>query len=151
MPPIYVAECTICMKLVDYYRTFDQSHDTPDCSVEGHGRMRKIITPPMVFVQPDYRYESPVDGHPITNYHEHLEELARTDTVVYEPGIKQDQERNERKREEALDRAIDETVECEIATMSGPKREKLAVELEGGSTAEAQRITPAQKSFRDAK
>jgi hypothetical protein len=111
---------------------------------------RVFLTPPMAFVRPDVNYESPVDGRPITNYQEHLEELARTDTVVYEPGIKQDQERNARLREEALDRAVDETVDREIAKMPAVKREKLVAELEGGLTAEPARVTPPQVSYRDA-
>lgn len=112
---------------------------------------RVFLRAPMAFVQPDIRYESPVDGRPITNYYEHLEELARTNTVVYEPGIKQDQERNERQRLEALERSVDETVEKEIATMPSVKLEKLAAELEGGLTAEPTRVTPPQVSYRDAK
>jgi len=113
--------------------------------------MQKVfLTPPMGFVQQDVNYKSPVDGRPITTWQAHQEELARTDTVVYEPGIKQDQERNARLREEALDRAVDETVDREIATMPAAKREKLAAELEGGLTAEPARVTPPQVSYRDA-
>ena len=104
---------------------------------------------PMGFVQMDYRYTSPVDGRQITNYHEHVEELARTDTVVYEPGIKQDQERNQRRSQEALERSIEQTVEREVAVMPTRKLEKLAAELQGGLTAEPARITPPQTSFRE--
>jgi hypothetical protein len=113
--------------------------------------MERVYTKfPMAFIRPDVNYTSPVDGRPITNYQEHLEELARNDSVVYEPGIKQDQERNARLREEALDRAVDETVDREIATMPAAKREKLVAELEGGLTAEPARVTPPQVSYRDA-
>ena len=111
--------------------------------------MEKVfLRAPRGFVQQDVHYQSPVDGRPITNYHEHIEELARTDSVVYEPGIRQDQERNERNRDAQMDRSIDETVEREIETMPARKREKLAAELEGGLSAEVARITPPQKSNR---
>jgi hypothetical protein len=127
---------------LDYLREFAQC---PHCDLDA----RKVfLSPPGSFVRMDYRYESPVSGRPITSYREHMEELARNDSVVYEPGIKQDQERNERMREQALDRAIDETVEREIATMPAVKRERLTAELEGGMSAEAVRITPPQQSFR---
>lgn len=111
---------------------------------------RVFLRAPMGFVQPDVCYASPVDGRPITNKHEHLEELARTDTVVYEPGIKQDQDRNERRRAMALERSIDETVEREVALMPAAKREKLAAELQGGLTAVPERVTPAQISYKEA-
>lgn len=106
---------------------------------------------PMGFVQKDICYDSPVDGRPITSLQAHREELARTDTVVYEPGIKQDQERNARMREESLERSIEQTVEREVALMPVRKKEKLVAELEGGLTAEPARITPPQVSYRDAK
>lgn len=118
-----------------------------DCGAEAE---RVFLRAPMGFVQPDVCYASPVDGRPITNKHEHLEELARTDTVVYEPGIKQDQDRNERRRSMALERSIDETVEREIALMPAAKREKLAAELQGGLTAVPERVTPAQISYKEA-
>lgn len=96
---------------------------------------------PMAWVAGDVHYTSPVDGRPITNRQQHLEELARTDCVVYESGIKQDQERNERRRDEALERSVDETVDREIALMPAMKREKLVAELEGGMTATPERRT----------
>lgn len=119
----------------------------PHCPADGK---KVFLRAPMGFVRADVRYESPVDGRPITNYQEHLEELARTDTVVYEHGIKQDQERNARQRMEKLERAVDQTVEKEIALMPAQKKEKLAAELEGGLAAEPGRITPPQVSYRDA-
>lgn len=118
----------------------------PQCHAEAS---KVFLRAPLAFVQPDYRYTSPVDGRPITNFHEHIEELARTDTIVYEEGIKQDQERNVKVRDEALERAMDETVEKEIATMPAAKRERLAAELEGGIAADVTRITPPQRSFRE--
>ena len=102
----------------------------------------------MIHVRPSVAYTSPVDGRPITSWQAHKEDLARHDSVLYEPGIKQDQERNERERIAKLESAVDETVEREIAAMPGHKREKLGAELEGGATAEPVKITPQQKSFR---
>lgn len=141
--------CQNCLEVTERYVPSDDLDNPQRCHC-GLLMQKVFLKAPAGFVQPDYRYTSPVDGRPITNYHEHLEELARTDTVVYEPGIKQDQERNQRVREEALDRAVDETVEREIALMPAVKREKLAAELDGGLTAEPARVTPPQRSFRDA-
>lgn len=120
----------------------------PECGLDAEMVWLKA---PLGFVQPDYSYTSPVDGRPITNKQEHLEELARNNTIVYEPGIKQDQDRNERRRMEELERSIEQTVEREVALMPAVKREKLAAELEGGLTATPERVTPPQVSYRDAK
>lgn len=122
---------------------------SPCCGQEAE-HFKVFLRAPVGFVRQDVHYTSPVDGRPITNHQQHLEELARTDTVVYEPGIKQDQERNQRKREEGLERSMDETVEREIETMPVRNRERLAAELEGGITAEPVRVTPPQVSYRDA-
>lgn len=96
---------------------------------------------PMSFVREDVRYESPVDGRQITSYQQHLEDLARSDCVLYESGIKQDQERNAKLLDAALERSVDETVDREIALMPAVKREKLVAELENGLTATPQRGT----------
>jgi len=103
---------------------------------------------PMTSVAKEVFYTSPVDGRPITSRQEHLEDLARSDCVVYESGIKQDQDRNARVRDEQLERSVDETVDREIALMPAVKREKLVSELEGGLTATPERITPQQQSFK---
>jgi hypothetical protein len=105
-----------------------------------------FLRAPMSFVREDVCYESPIDGRLVTSYQQHLEDLARNDCVLYESGIKQDQERNERMREEALERSVEETVDREIALMPAAKKEKLAAELEGGLTATPERITPPQSS-----
>lgn len=101
---------------------------------------------PMAWVAQDVFYTSPIDGRPITNRQEHLEDLASSDCVVYEAGIKQDQDRNVRLRDEALERSVDETVDREIALMPAVKREKLVVELERGLTATPERMTLPQSS-----
>jgi len=134
----------------DAYQPVDKLDSTMVCAQCKAMAEKVFLKFPMAFVQQDYRYESPVDGRPITNYHEHLEELARTDTVVYEPGIKQDQDRKMREREASLERSIEQTVEREIALMPAQKKEKLVAELEGGITAEPVRVTPPQVSYGDA-
>lgn len=115
------------------------------------GMAEKVfLRAPLGFVRGDVHYESPLDGRPITSYQAHVNELARGDCVEYEPGIKQDGERRRKESEESLERAMNETVEREIAAMPVRKLEKLTAELEGGLTAEPARVTPQQKSFREA-
>lgn len=144
MPPLHDFECPKGHRF-EKFQTLDMLRDYAKCPHCCLDAKKVFLRAPVGFVQPDYHYTSPVDGRPITNYHEHVEELARTNSVVYESGIKQDQERNERMREEAVERAMDETVEKEIAAMPTIKREKLAAELEGGMTAEPGRVSPPQQ------
>jgi hypothetical protein len=109
-----------------------------------------FLRAPMGFVRQDICYDSPIDGRPITSMQARIEDLARSNCVPYEEGIKQDGERIKRESEEALERSFDQTVERELATMPTRKLEKLTAELEGGMSAEPARITPPQQSFRTA-
>ncbi len=146
--PLHDLKCRLCGQVEERYIALGDLNDEQrhHCS----GDMERVFLKfPMAWVQPDVSYTSPVDGRPITNYYEHLEELARTDSVVYDPGIKQDQEKNERRREEALERSIEQTIEKEIATMPAVKRDRLAAELQGGLTAVPTRVTPPQTTFRE--
>lgn len=138
--PLYEYRCPECRAEQSEFRSVDERDNAPEC----HGPMRRILTVPMAFVR-EVNYQSPTDGRPITSLKAHQEELARTNCVVYEPGIKQDQERNEKRREEALERNIAATVEKEIAAMPTRKRERLAAELHGGLTAEPVRSTANYK------
>lgn len=147
--PIHSFRCSTG-HVFDAYQPLDKLDSTMACAECGVMADKVFLTPPMGFVRQDVHYTSPVDGRPITSWQQHVEELARTDSIVYEPGIKQDQERKAREREEALERSIEQTVEREIATMPTRKVEKLAAELDGGLTAEPARITPPQTSFRGA-
>lgn len=130
----------------DAYQPSDRLDSTMACEKCKLMAEKVFLTPPMGFVRADIHYDSPIDGRPITNYQQHVEDLRRSNCVPYEPGIKQDQERNAREHEEAVERAVDQTVEREIALMPTKKREKLTAELEGGMTAAPERITPPQAS-----
>jgi hypothetical protein len=110
---------------------------------------RVFLRFPFATVQEDICYDSPIDGRPITSKQARIEDLARADCVPYEEGIRQDQDRRKRESEAALDRAVDATVEREIALMPAKKKEKLTAELQGGMDATPVRVTPQQVSFRD--
>jgi hypothetical protein len=144
MPPLHDFLCRNCNEVDERFVPRNDLARPQRCHC-GQVMEKVFLRAPIAFIQQDYCYDSPVDGRPITNYQQHLEELARTDSVVYEPGIKQDQERNQRMRDEMLERSIDETVEREVASMPARKKEKLAAELEGGLAAEPERITPSFK------
>jgi hypothetical protein len=84
--PVHDYYCRNCNEVEERFCTVDQLGDPQRCHC-GLTMERVFLQAPVGFVEPDYCYTSPVDGRPITNKYEHLEELARTDSVVYEPGI----------------------------------------------------------------
>ena len=100
---------------------------------------KRQISLPMVFVSQEIRYESPIDGKVITTRQQRQEDLARNNCVEYDPEMKKDVERRQAEKEAKLERAVDETVEREIHSMTPRSREKLTAELEGGITAEVVR------------
>jgi hypothetical protein len=85
-------------------------------------------------------YHSPIDGRLITTAAQRREDMARNDCIEYEPGMRQDVDRNARNDELALDRAVDETFDREIAKMTAHKLERLDAEMSAGLTAEVARI-----------
>jgi hypothetical protein len=101
----------------------------------------KVITVPNVFVSPDICYDSPIDGRPITSKKAREEDLARSNCVPYDPEIKKDYQRRIEREEKELDRAVDATIDKEIALMPARKREKLEAELQAGFTVTPERRT----------
>lgn len=101
-----------------------------------------FLRAPAGYVQGDICYDSPVDGRPITNRHARIEDLRRNGCVEWDPGMKQDAQRDRREAQESLDRAVDTTVEQAWAGMPTKKREALAAELHAGSDVEVKRETP---------
>ena len=106
----------------------------------------RLIRPPMVFVQPNICYDSPITGQPITSKQKRDEDLARHGCIPYEEGMKQDHHQRLKDSERHLDKSVDEYVDRAIAQMPARKKEKLVAELEGGMTADVARITPPQIS-----
>lgn len=146
--PLHDHRCLACGEIEERFVPLDQldAIQKHEC---GGAMERVFLRFPFATIQEDICYDSPIDGRPITSKQARLEDLARADCVPYEEGIRQDQERNKRESEERLERAVDQTVEKEIALMPARKREKLTAELEGGLTAAPTRMTPHQVSFRD--
>ena len=102
---------------------------------------RVFLKFPMAFVQADIHYDSPIDGRPITSKAARIEDMKRAGCIEYDPAMKDDANRKQKERDEALDKSVDQFVDQAIATMPARKREKLAAEMEGGLTVEPQRQT----------
>ena len=97
---------------------------------------KRFIETPMYFISQDICYDSPIDGRPITNKFARQEDLARSGCREYDPGMRQDADRNVRSSEERLESLFEKTIDEEISKMPARKKEKLQAELQGGLTAE---------------
>lgn len=143
--PTYEYECGVCNTVEDHYRRVESRDDAPVCCKR---RMTRLISRVMGFVQQNICYDSPIDGRPITSKQARIDDLARNNCQEYDPCMKQDYQRRIADDEKRLDKAVDETIDREIAQMPARKREKLQAELEGGMTAEPIRLTAATKPIR---
>lgn len=123
---------------------YNESQTCECCGAVGS----KVITVPNVFISPDICYDSPIDGRPITSKKAREEDLARSNCVPYDPEIKKDYQRRIEREEKALDKAVDMTIDREIATMPARKREKLEAELQAGFTVTPERRTAPYKPIK---
>lgn len=103
---------------------------------------RHLRRAPMIFVQQDIHYQSPVDGRVITSRHQRLDDLARNNCVEYDQEMKKDYQRRVSETEQKLDKSVDEQVERAISQMPSRKRERLENELRAGVDADIVRTSP---------
>lgn len=89
----------------------------------------QIIGAPTLVIQPECRYDSPIDGAPITTWAQRTEDLARHQCQPYDPGLKEDYQRRIVEEERTLDRAVDETVDAAVEAMPTAQRGALYSEV----------------------
>lgn len=129
--PTYTYECGECKTIFTKFSTMREHRNSTECRC-GNIAGQIIISAPMMIIPQDCYYESPIDGRPITNRKQRIEDMARSGCIEYDPGVRQDIDRNLKESEFKLDKAIDETVEKEIESMPIVKKERLASELAAG-------------------
>jgi len=100
----------------------------------------------MAFIQPECHYESPIDGRPITSWAQRKEDLARSNCAPYDPQQRIDYDRRVKAEAEHLEKAMDETIDREIALMPTKKRELLENEMQSGMNLETIRTTPLESA-----
>ena len=74
-------------------------------------------------------YESPIDGRIIEGRAQRREDLKRNGCREYDPGMKQDAQRNNQENNAQLDRIIGESVERMYNQLSDTKRKQLDREM----------------------
>ena len=75
-------------------------------------------------------YQSPITGKWIDGRVARRNDLASSNCVEYDPGMRTEQDKRHAAEDTALDKKVDEHVEKTIYEMPTKKREQLAVELE---------------------
>lgn len=83
----------------------------------------------MVSVQQDVGFESPTSGKMITSMAQRREDMAQSECIEYDPGMRQDYEANIENSNNKLENDMMNTVEKEIDKMPTKKREALANEV----------------------
>jgi putative FmdB family regulatory protein len=123
--PIYSYLCP-CGKEFDRFLKLAE-YDQPqmcDC-----GKVAPKLFKP-VSIHVDFpAYQSPASGKWITSRTQRREDLAATNCVEWEPGVKEEHEKRLAAEDAALDKKVEDHVESEILSMPTVKRERLAAEV----------------------
>ena len=145
--PIHDLRCTNCGEIEERFIALDdlQKDQQHEC---GGSMERVFFRFPFATIQADVCYESPIDGRPITSRQQRIEDMARSNCIEYDPEMKTDQKRRIEREDAALEAAVSETVDAEIARMPVRKREKLEAEMAGGMDLAPERITPDVKPLK---
>lgn len=107
-------------------------------------RSTKLIGAPGLLKRRETYYQSPIDGKPITTDAARREDMARSGSIEYDPGVKQDYQARIDRGNAAIEKTIDSTVETAIHHMDTGKRERLYAELAGGAEVDVERRTVAE-------
>lgn len=79
-------------------------------------------------------YDSPIDGRMIEGRVARREDLKRHGCIEFDPGMKQDADRNRRNDDQKLEASIHAGIEREIARMPEQKIRQLEAEMSTGYT-----------------
>lgn len=113
--PLYEAKCLECGEKVSFFRRVDSRDDVPHCA-RCNGLVERVLAAPAVRseISP---YISPATGQVIDSRAKRREDLLRSGSVEWEPGIREDiQKRRESLKEEAF-KPIDSTVDDIVRDM----------------------------------
>jgi putative FmdB family regulatory protein len=114
-------------------------YDQPQVCECGRTAEKLISRPLLAWATRECRYDCPITGKPITSYAQHRDNLKRHGCQEYDPEMKTDAANYRKRQDDALDKAVEETVEREIEKMPARKKESLVKELESGAIAEPER------------
>lgn len=140
--PNYGYECPLGHAFERYF-SLEAYDRTPRCHCGA--RAQRTFTPVQIGTIRKIEYTSPIDGRPITTEAARRQDLARSNSVPYDPMMKQDQDRRVAASAAALEKSVSDTVERTVASYPSAKREKLYNELAAGTGIEIERKTVGAK------
>lgn len=139
--PTYTYQCE-GGHVFERYLRLSQLDDRQWCESCNRAMTRIITVPALAFAQPEIRYDSPIDGRPITSWAQRREDLDRNHCQPYDPEMKTDANNRVKESTQNLEKAMGETVEAQIEKMPSKKREKLYNEItRAGAEVEYHRAT----------
>lgn len=124
-------------------------YKTPQTCECGADSVKLVSLPLAGYVQRECRYDSPIDGRPITSWAQRKDDLARHGCQEYDPGMKDDYDRRVKRSEEAMEKSVEATIEAEIDRMPARKKEQLHSELNAGANATIERGLAPISTTRD--
>jgi putative FmdB family regulatory protein len=135
---IYQYDCSICGKFEVISRISEHKNiaECPNCGMMS----RQVIFPPALKIPKDINYISPTTGRTITSERARINDLAESNCMPYEVGMRQDVDRRVIEDEKRLDKDIERTVEKAIDNLPSDKLSRLGNELTSGLTADVIRL-----------
>lgn len=105
---------------------YEEAVTCDDCDLVAQ---RLFTAPILVAAQAEVRYDSPIDGTPITSRYAREEDMKRHNCIEYDPEMKRDADRKREESQRQLEAAVEQTVTEAIAKMPTAKRAKLYSEV----------------------
>lgn len=106
---------------------YDEPQTCPTCGQPA----QKLVSAPAV--HGDYApYECPITGKVIEGRRAHVENLAKHNCRVFEPGEREEVVRRRRAADEAFENSVAESAAQFVAALPSDKRQKLEAELSNG-------------------
>lgn len=126
--PTYTYRCAKKHDVTKFFRVKDYV-EAVDCERCELVAQRVFTAPAMIMAKPDLRYDSPIDGAPITSWDARREDLKRNGCIEYDPEMKTDAARLKRERREAFEQRLETTAKEAVGRLSPNKRAALKKEL----------------------
>lgn len=104
--PLYDFKCTKCGIKEERFAGVEEREQACSCG----WKMERLISAP-AFRAPMQPYQSPITGKWVDGEKMRREDLARSGSIPYDPGMKQDADRKAKEVEVQLDKAVDKAVE----------------------------------------
>lgn len=129
--PLYDYECSCGERFQRYLPISD--YDEQQFGMCGKPATKIFLSVPMVKIQKDIRYRSPIDGREITTWKQRNEDLVSSGSIQLDNDVKKHINDVRKRQDEKEEREVDEYVERYIETLDSKSVERLGSELARGA------------------